>query len=510
MAAKISKYPPILHPFLFALYPILALLALNIEEVNLSTGVRPIGISMICCILFLSVFRIITKNWYRAGIITTILLVWFYSYGHIYNFIEDLSIFGFTIGRHRYLTFLWMSLSGVSIWWVGRRLQALSTTTKFFNLISIAIIIIPISQVTFHGIDSYRSNQETADKLLEGTQDERIISQNQAFPDIYYIILDGYARDDTLAKHYGIDNSAFLKQLERMGFYIARCSQSNYAQTQLSLASSLNFDYLDNINDRYTAGNKSRLGLTQLIRSSETREILSNMGYTILTFDSGYEPTRIENADIYFTPGFASEINDFENLLLRTTFGRIFSEGIAILNLPPDWEKRDKLHRERILFTLEQLNNLPDLGDPIFVFAHLIIPHWPHVFSPDGQAVHENADSVTGYSNQVQFINSQIIPIIDNINSDSEIEPIIIIQGDHGSIIESPKQRMSILNAYKFPEPLRSNLYPGLSPVNTFRLVFNYLIDRKYELLEDNALFSHYDNPYVYQVIPNDRRGCQP
>jgi len=510
LTAKISRKPPILHPFLFALYPILAILALNIEETNATTAVRPIGISLFSCILCLILFRMITKNWYRAGIITSILLVWFFSYGHVYNYFEGLSLFGFTIGRHRYLALLWLCLGGISIWWAARQLQALTTSTKFFNVIAITVIIWPTAQLTLHSINTYRAEQEAVHDLEHDFQIERITSRNQPTPDIYYIILDGYARDDILAKHYGIDNTPFLEELEEMGFYIARCSQSNYAQTQLSLASSLNFDYLEKINDRYAIGNKSRLGLNQLIRENKTRELLSSIGYTVIAFDSGYEPTRLKNADIYLSPGFESDINDFENLLIRTTLGRIFTEGIAFINLPPDWEKRDQAHRERILFTLEQLNNLPEVDGPKFVFVHLIIPHWPHVFGPEGQPVHENPDSITGYRSQVQFINAQIIPIIDNLLADHELAPIVIIQGDHGSIIESPKQRMSILNAYKFPEMLKDDLYPGVSPVNTFRMLFNHLLGSQYELLEDRALYSTYDNPYEYQLILNDRHDCQP
>jgi len=405
---------------------------------------------------------------------------------------------------------LWLSLGGISIWWAGRRLRALTITTKLFNFIAIIVIIWPFTKLTLHGINSYRAEQEAGRALKHDFQNGGITSRNQPNPDVYYIILDGYARDDILAKHYGLDNTPFLGQLEGMGFYVARCSQSNYAQTQLSLASSLNFDYLENIDDRYVAGNKSRLGLTQLIRDNTTRELLKSIGYTVIAFDSGYEPTRLEDADIYFSPGLTSDINDFEDLLIRTTLGRIFTEGISFLNLPPDWEARDQAHRKRILFTLEQLNNLPEVDGPKFVFIHLIIPHWPHVFGSDGQAVHENPDSVSGYRDQVQFINAQIIPIIDKLLADSDLPPIVIIQGDHGSIIESPKQRMSILNAYKFPEPMKDDLYPDLSPVNTFRMVFNYLVGSKYKLLEDSALYSPYNNPYEYQIIPNDRRDCQP
>ena len=40
-----------------------------------------------------------------------------------------------------------------------------------------------------------------------------------------------------------------------MGFYVANCSQSNYPRTDVSLGSSLNLDYLQNLNDKFTPKN---------------------------------------------------------------------------------------------------------------------------------------------------------------------------------------------------------------------------------------------------------------
>ena len=52
--------------------------------------------------------------------------------------------------------------------------------------------------------------------------------KSDQFPDIYYIILDGYAHFDTLRNIYGYDNSLFYDFLEKNGFYIPDNSLSNY------------------------------------------------------------------------------------------------------------------------------------------------------------------------------------------------------------------------------------------------------------------------------------------
>ena len=48
--------------------------------------------------------------------------------------------------------------------------------------------------------------------------------------------------------------------LKDLGFFIADCAQSNYAQTQLSLASSLNFNYIDALSNRFVPGSDDRTG----------------------------------------------------------------------------------------------------------------------------------------------------------------------------------------------------------------------------------------------------------
>jgi hypothetical protein len=212
---------------------------------------------------------------------------------------------------------------------------------------------------------------------------------------------------------------------------------------------------------------------------------------------------------LYLSSHANQAINDFENLLIRTTAARVLAEGIAFLNLPPDWEARDRIHREQILYTLDELRQMPEVPGPKFVFAHLVIPHWPHVFGPNGESVHDQPDSATGYRNQVIFINKQIIPILENILSKSSTPPVIIIQGDHGSIIESPERRMSILNAYYLPAGGESALYENISPVNSFRVVLNEIFGDNAPLLDDKSYYSIYADPYNYQIIPETRPGCR-
>ena len=62
---------------------------------------------------------------------------------------------------------------------------------------------------------------------------------------------------------------------------------------------------------------------------------------------------------------------------------------------------------------------------------------------------------------------------------------------------------MKNLSAYYFPDDTEG-LYPTITPVNSFRVIFNKYFDQNYPLLDDKALYSEYDIPYNYVEVPND------
>jgi len=502
---RLTKFP--LHLFLVAIYPILALWGHNIDIAQPAWVLRPLLVSLAAASVLLLVIQTIVRAWEKAALITSLALVLFFSYGHVYTLLEPVSLNGFLLGRHRYLAPLWGLLLILEIKWALGAKRDLTRITAVLNT-SIAIaLIFSLYQLASAGYRALHSPMANSDSNSQTTT-LNLTAQSPS-PDIYYLILDGYGRDDMLRKHYDLDNRPFLDWLRSKGFYVAVCSQSNYAQTQLSLASSLNFDYLANLDTRYTAGNTSRLGLPALIQHSALRQALESLGYRTITFESGYPATEIEDADQYYATPNAPGLNDFEHLLVRTTAGRIAAEGIALLGLPPDWEARDQTHRARIRLILDTLPVVPETPGPKFVFAHIIAPHWPHVFGPDGEPVHERPDSVSGYRNQVLFINREIKTVISAILQKSSVPPIIILQADHGAVIESPAQRMSILNAYYLPGNGSDKLYARITPVNTFRLVLNEYFGARLPLREDFSYYSTYETPYEYQVVPLTRTGCE-
>jgi hypothetical protein len=491
-----------LHPLLFAIYPILALLAFNISELDYSSGFRPLVLSLLVAGLLVLIFHFVYRDWRRAALISTILLILFFSYGHIYILLKGMEISGFYLFRHRTLVPIWMILAVLAIWWVSRRSANPASITNTLNVVGLFLLILPIVQVVSFFIKS-EASQANAEKNASALN----LKVNGQSPDIYYIILDGYGRSDILKNEYDYDNSDFLNSLKKLGFFIADCAQSNYAQTQLSLSSSLNFNYIDALSSRFVPGSDDRTGLDAFIHHGLVRQSLEKAGYKTVAFATGFLATELSDADYFLGPQRSlGELNEFETLLMETTFARLLLDA----NTFGMQNSGSELYRERTLFTLDKLDKLSYIKGPKFVFAHLVIPHPPYVFGPTGGPV-EAADvgttktqqGASHYRDQAVYVSSRMMEIVPQIIANSATPPIIVIQGDHGPTVASrPRSRMSNLNAYFLPGA-ENSLYPTITPVNTFRVIFNNYFGQNLQLLDDVSLYSDYEDPFTFKVIPN-------
>lgn len=496
------------HPFLFAVYPILALLAFNISEVDLSSAYRPLAVALVTVSLFVLTFRLINQDWRQAALALTVILILFYAYGHIYILLKGVNIDGFYVFRHRTLLPIWVAGGLFILWQIFRKPVNLTAATYTLNAVGLFLLILPSYQLISFFLQS-RSSQAQAEQSTQALD----LKVGNAPPDIYYIILDGFGRTDVLKEEYGYDNSYFLNALRDVGFYTADCSQSNYAQTQMSLASSLNFNYIDALSDRFTPGHDDRTGLDALIHHSAVRESLEKAGYKTVAFATGFVATEMTDADYFLAPQQTlGKLNEFEHLLMETTLARLIQDGKTL----GAQNSGSELYRERTLFALHNLDKLSYIKGPKFVFVHLIVPHPPYVFGPTGGPVEPAVVGTTStqkgasqYRDQAIYISSRMMEIVPKIISNSTMPPIIVIQGDHGPTVpSSPQARMRIFNVYYLPD-VNVPIHSTITPVNTFRIVFNAYFGQNLQLLEDISYYSSYEDPFLYKPIPNSCKENQ-
>src|SRR5215208_5502704 len=187
MKPGMNKNPPWLqslplHPFLFAIYPILALLAFNISEVDFSSGLRPLVLSVLLAGLLILVFYAFFRDWKRTALISTMILILFFSYGHIYLLLKGVAVGGFYLFRHRTLVPIWIVLAVLGIWWASRRSTNIPSVTYTLNIVGLVLLIFPIFQLASFFVQNQASERNT-----EKNTSALNLKVNGQTPDIYYI-----------------------------------------------------------------------------------------------------------------------------------------------------------------------------------------------------------------------------------------------------------------------------------------------------------------------------------
>ncbi|MCM8760712.1 MAG: hypothetical protein NC933_01015, partial [Candidatus Omnitrophica bacterium] len=492
--------------------------AYNIGEISPEALLAPLSVCVgatSIAYIFLSIF---IRDNDRVALLLTLFLIFFFSYGSIYPLLKA-SPLGAAMTRFDprpgiILLATWALIFIIDAFLIMKIRESLKKATAVLNAVSAVLVLAAALGIGFYDITRAVSQPKIAshDKM-----DERKGYTEFKPPDIYYIIVDAYARGDILKKVYDYDNSAFLSSLEKKGFYVAGDSASNYARTSLSLSSSLNMDYLDKIITNLNAESKDIGPLKNLIKHSRVFRFLRRQGYKIAAFSSGCFDTEIDNADIYMRPGW--EPDEFQNTLISLTPLPVIFDFIGI------YDQFDA-HRGRILFILNNLAKVKDTTSPLFVFAHIYAPHPPFVFDRNGKPiklepvfqVHDGdwlvrdgrltrQEYIKHYVDQLVFISKKLDKTLSVILSRPGTPPIIVVQSDHGPRSglhwESPMETdfaecMSILNAYHLPDGGDALLYEDISPVNTFRTIFNYYFGTEYPILEDRSFLSTARYPYKF------------
>lgn len=533
-----------LHPFLFLAAAILPIYAANRDAVRIEELVLPLALGTlgICTVWF--IVSLFVRGIAKGGILVSAFVVLYFSSGYFLNRVfgpdalpeywhlpsvptdalSQIELVGWVI-RIGVMAFCACLLAVVAFYFV-RGERDIRTWTLNVNAFACVLVVVPLLQIGYDTVPEPWSLAEDGKNGEDYAVQWTARNSAKRPPDIYYLILDGYGRSDVLREIYGYDNSGFLNQLRRRGFYIANRSRSNYAQTFMSLASSLNYRYL-----KFPRSKKKRIimwrsKVVRSLRHSRIRKFLERRGYRTVTFSGGYNATDIADADVYRVPPVA--FSEFNNALLR-----IIPFGTPLITGPKLPSER---HRERILYTLEHLTDHVQSHCPSFEFCHICCPHPPFVFGKDGKPTRskqafltfsdgshfhhmryaKRMEYVKKYRLQISYLNKLVLDAVDEILADSPVAPVIIIQGDHGpgsrldwrkgAKASDLKERMTILNAYYLPGDADDLLYDTISPVNTFRVILRAYFGVPTRLLKDRSFFSTVYKPLDFVEFREDDR----
>ncbi len=532
---KLLRYP--YHPLLLSIYPIAHLYARNFVFIPIENTFRILAVTLAFALFFLAAFKILLKDWALAGVLSSLLVVLFYTFGHAANAIEAWTINLQITFDVSILGWIWLAaLLVLSLLALKFRLP--EQTTPLLNIVAAVLVIAPVISIASYAIAVSGSVSADEAKLseLRGEQEAEEGMSQVAGPDIYFIILDGYQRADTLLDSYGYDNSAFTEGLQERGFYLASSSRSNYLNTNYSLNTSLNLMYYHEFPDQILLKSKYDL------QTNYVSDFLRRQGYEIVVFDSGSDDTNDQYADIFVTPKSSQSdgeqfINPFEQLLLRTTAAALLFQGSSLDAGPGEASDvfakavNRELAQRRELIT-HAFGNLADYGasgGEQLLFSHIILPHFPFLYGPDGEELqyHQNLklywyevepeNYIEYYIYQLDYLNQAVLDAVDEVLAASERPVVIVVQSDHGDSkfidFDEPTSvgvdaRSAILNAIYYSDGNYESLYQSVTPVNTFRLIFNHWFGTDYPLLPDRTFFHESSVLTPFNEVPEFFDAC--
>ena len=494
------------YPWLAAAAPILHFLAANSLHFSPGESLIPLATTFTVVTFGMLSLRLMLKDWNRAAAICAIVVAVVFGYGHIKDTldsgIDDRVSFASAV--------VFAAMASALIGRLGARVGGCN---HFLNLTTVVLLAIPTANLVVGAIQANSQARSHGTVAWENLTDHLGLSElpdDGRRPDIYYIILDSYARHDALGELFSFDNSEFTRELENRGFYIASEATSNYMYTIHSTPSILNLQYLDDLGERVP---RTQADLRDIARVHSLGLVLKDLGYTYIHLESGVVSTDVSplaDQTVSFTPsgplvrsqrhvapptltGHAGDFLSarFSRALLQSTalqplLGKQFLHGESE---PYEWWSP---HRALQMFDF--LSAPLEVEGPKFLFAHIVKPHDPATFDKDGNYIdnHQGFDDyhdrsvASAYIGQLIYVNKLVLDMVDGILRSNSEPPIIVIAGDHGRGT-GVNHRHSILGAFYLPHGGSNGLYPTISSVNHFRYILDFYFNLDLGLLDDRT-----------------------
>jgi hypothetical protein len=314
-------------------------------------------------------------------------------------------------------------------------------------------------------------------------------------PDIYLLLVDGYAGRQQLQDIFGFSNAAFEDSLKRAGFYVVAHSASNYKATVYSMTSLFGMTYLEGV-----TGDESYEELRRLypkLNNNPFIKFLNESGYDIKNFS----PFRF-NGEF---PVFPSHLfPSGTSLITRHTFlGRMQQDLsfhlVSTLKLEGAVKKHEEREAEKNTYVRMREHYIMDsvvklsaveAESPRFFYIHLLMPHGPYHFDRHGNPMKEGLSEKEGYIEYLHYTNRKLLEWLGQIKTLAAKPPLILLMSDHGFRTPDVPDRYKYmnLNAVFFPDSNYASFYEGISNVNQLRVVLNSQLGQKLPLLKDSLV----------------------
>jgi hypothetical protein len=512
-----TRRPPV-HPLLFAVYPVLFLYGQNLGEVTLGDLLAPIAIVLIAGLAVYAVARLILRTSGRAALVTSLLVVTFFAYGRVLDAVAGSPIGG---GRLLVVAGVVVVLGMVAILLIKRDPARLN---RGLDLVGTVLTVVAIV-----GIVSYELPRALRPPGAPAPVNN-VTATEKTTRDIYYIVVEDLGSPKTLADHFGLTDTHAFDWLTELGFQVPADSATNYGKTIHMLASTMNMDYLDGVAASIGVESGDYHPLYRLVDDNAAARFLKAQGYRYLHIGSWWDPTEKSSiADVNY--GISAPSDFIEALVKTTILPEITSRLPRIgIHLPAQVElSGEGAQYDGAVFGFQKLEDLATAPGPKFVLAHFLVPHDPYVFTEDGKRLTPQArDGLTrkqAFLGQAMYVNHRLEEVARKLLSGPEAtRPIVIIQTDEGpnppafdddaesftwttASQEDLEIKYPILNALYLPGVTDVKIDPGITTVNTFRLLFSTYFGADLPLLPDRLyIYRDKAHPYAFTDITDRLR----
>jgi hypothetical protein len=581
---------PVLHPPLLAIYRVLLLYANNMEKTPLAAVVRPALMLALGAVALWIALWVVLRNRYKAGIVASILVVAGLTGWHVLEYTIDSYLPLLAGFPQEGFYFLYAAAIGVGLLFIAKQnwnrptraawLMAASLVGAVAVMLAVVFLLAPaygtgpawamvVYAALVVGLLAYvllRKGQFTAITQtanwfaiilvaisvalivvhrpapqtpaaaaleaapLAGT--DTATAKTSTKPDIYFIVLEGYARDDVLRNDYGYNEMPFFETMRQKGFWIAEKSYANYSDTVPSLASCFNMDLVQELLPVQNGTTESG-DLLSLLNYNRVFALLKKQGYETIAFSPGSELLEPRsNMDVVLKP--AHSLSEFESVLMETSMVARAFEMRDYWRYGSTFHSSDLLRRQRVLFTRYELGRLAPkkASGPRFVFAPMLVPEPPFVFARDGKPPRDvptgtrTSDAARytttlsqyrrAYVDQLHFTNTMLTKVVDEIISRNSTPPVILIVSSRGPGLEVDSEMPTSEQIRERLGILMMAYVPGLTPaqallpedkaclLNLFRATFGHVFGLQLPLKSAGAFISSSDEPGKFRSVPVD------
>jgi hypothetical protein len=433
------------------------------------------------------------RNIPKAALVAFFIMSSYFFFGALFDFLKTHAAPFFS--KYMVLFSVFFILVIATIVYLKKTNKTFKRLTGFLNLLFIFYILVDAGSLVSK---TFRTNDPGLSVHSSTKNNIYQPCDSCTKPDIYFLLMDGYASTVALAKNYQYQNDLDSFLLQRK-FSIQVHSRSNYNFTPFSMASILNMSYLQGIAhpDQVTLNDYSNCEVP--IRNNEVIKTLSAAGYDIVNysiFNLAGHPSSVEQD---FLPLNTRLITERTMLAyMRRDIGPKLAKWY-----PFKWfwggDIMNTNHNNQRFIELVKTSAATKSTRPRFVYAHLYLPHNPYYYDKNGHLkdiatiTRENTTyPIPAYLEYVTYANSRIREMITAIQQQNP-SAMIILMGDHGNREFTneafPVRFFQNLNAVYYPDKDYKLLYDSISGVNQFRVVFNKLFKQHLPLLKDSSTY---------------------